>query len=512
MLTRLKVTGFKNLVDVDVRFGPFTCIAGANGVGKSNLFDAIRFLGATADKTLLEAALSVRDEKGRSAKIRSIFHRHGDSSDPVMSFVAEMIVPLKTEDDLGQPAKATATFLRYTLNLRYRPPNGGNEGLEVLKEELAYIPRSEANKHLWFAAAPECKEWKKSVLHGTRRGPNFISTEGEDGDRGVTIKRHQDGGAGRPLLYPAKGLPRTVLSSSNAQESRTALAARRELQSWRMLQLEPSALREPDRFDAPTRLGANGSHLPATLNRLCAGAGDDKARNRVLCELSNRLAELIPDIREIKVDRDDKRELYTIQVCGRDKTWFDARSLSDGTLRFLALAILAQDPEETGLICLEEPENGIHPARIPAFLRLLQDIALETKKPASDENPVRQVVINTHSPIVVSVVSDDSLLLAQPIEKFSAGIHFDAASFIAIGKTWRTSPPKNSCDTPTPACAKGDLFDYLGAKYGEEEEELALIETESTKKNHNKKSRKSFTPRTVKQRYEQDDFFGDICE
>lgn len=34
MLTRLKVSGFKNLVDVDVRFGPFTCIAGANGVGK----------------------------------------------------------------------------------------------------------------------------------------------------------------------------------------------------------------------------------------------------------------------------------------------------------------------------------------------------------------------------------------------------------------------------------------------------------------------------------------------
>lgn len=40
MLTRLKIRGFKNLVDVDVAFGPFTCIAGANGVGKSNLFDA----------------------------------------------------------------------------------------------------------------------------------------------------------------------------------------------------------------------------------------------------------------------------------------------------------------------------------------------------------------------------------------------------------------------------------------------------------------------------------------
>ncbi|MBI5604166.1 MAG: AAA family ATPase, partial [Deltaproteobacteria bacterium] len=60
MLLRLKVNGFKNLMNVDVRFGPFTCVAGANGVGKSNLFDAIRFLSLLANKTLTEAALSVR--------------------------------------------------------------------------------------------------------------------------------------------------------------------------------------------------------------------------------------------------------------------------------------------------------------------------------------------------------------------------------------------------------------------------------------------------------------------
>ncbi|MBU4419712.1 MAG: AAA family ATPase, partial [Proteobacteria bacterium] len=43
MLTRLKISGFKNLVDVDVHFGPFNCITGVNGSGKSNLFDAIKF-------------------------------------------------------------------------------------------------------------------------------------------------------------------------------------------------------------------------------------------------------------------------------------------------------------------------------------------------------------------------------------------------------------------------------------------------------------------------------------
>src|SRR5712692_4937673 len=105
MLTRLKVSGFKNLVDVDVRFGPFTCIAGANGVGKSNLFDAIGFLSALADLPLIEAAKSVRE--GRTADVRSLFHRVGDRPDDKMSFTAEMIVPQKGADDLGQEAEAT---------------------------------------------------------------------------------------------------------------------------------------------------------------------------------------------------------------------------------------------------------------------------------------------------------------------------------------------------------------------------------------------------------------------
>ncbi|MBX3000007.1 MAG: AAA family ATPase, partial [Caldilineaceae bacterium] len=91
MLTRLKVSGFKNLVDVDVRFGPFTCVAGANGVGKSNLFDAIRFMSALADKPLVDAALSVRDEGGRTSDLRSLFHQVGDQYADKISLEAEMV-------------------------------------------------------------------------------------------------------------------------------------------------------------------------------------------------------------------------------------------------------------------------------------------------------------------------------------------------------------------------------------------------------------------------------------
>src|ERR1044071_1117559 len=102
MLTRLRVSGFKNLVDVDVHFGPFTCIAGPNGVGKSNLFDAILFLSALTDRTLAEAALSVRNESQRTGDVRNIFHRVTDVYSDQVRFEADMILPMSGLDELGQ--------------------------------------------------------------------------------------------------------------------------------------------------------------------------------------------------------------------------------------------------------------------------------------------------------------------------------------------------------------------------------------------------------------------------
>src|SRR5262245_38615082 len=173
MLTRLNVSGFKNLLDVDVRFGPFTCVAGANGVGKSNLFDAIRFLSALADRPLMDAALSVRDEGGRAFDIRSLFHRVGDTAAKEMSFEAEMIVPPTGFDDLGQEAKASITFLRYSLTLAYRAEDSRRSlgTLEIIKEELVHINLGDASKNLLFH--PSLK-WRTSAVRGRREVP-FIS-------------------------------------------------------------------------------------------------------------------------------------------------------------------------------------------------------------------------------------------------------------------------------------------------------------------------------------------------
>lgn len=458
MLTRLKIKGFKNLVDVDVRFGPFTCVAGPNGAGKSNLFDAILFISALADVPFIDAARSVRDEKGRGYDIRGLFHRVGDRYDDEVSFEAEMIVPSQGADDLGQEVKAKISFLRYSVTLAYQPGDSDSAlgTLQLVEESLDRIIQREAKEHLLFDKSPA---WLKSALRGRRTSP-FISTEGEGPNR--VIKLHQDGKQGRTLSRLAASLPRTVLSNATTAETPTVLLARREMQSWKLLHLEPSSLRKPDDFLAPKKLGADGSHLAATIYRLGRSSKSNGKLNevdtsQVYGQIANRLAELIHDVSQISIDRDERRELVTVQVTDLDGTTHPAQALSDGTLRFLALATLELDPEAKGLLCLEEPENGIAPDRLPAMLRLLQDIATDVYLPIGEDNPLRQVIINTHSPAVVAQVPDDSLLVAEKKERVVSGKRFKAVTFSCLPETWRAS--KNG--QLTSVVPKGKLLAYL---------------------------------------------------
>lgn len=199
MLTRLKVSGFKNLVDVDICFGPFTCIAGANGVGKSNLFDAILFLSALSEKTFREAAMSVRDDEGKTTDVKSLFHRVGDYSENKISLEAEMIVPEKGVDDLGVEAEASITFLKYSLELEYKEDQilGSQGRIELIKEELTHINIGDTPKHLLF---PHSLTWRKSAVSGRRQKP-FISTVNRERESDIVIRLHQDRGKRRNTSF-----------------------------------------------------------------------------------------------------------------------------------------------------------------------------------------------------------------------------------------------------------------------------------------------------------------------
>ena len=454
MLTRLRIKGFKNLRDVDLHFGPFTCIAGRNGVGKSNLFDAITFLSDLASMPIMKAALRVRGTNGRIADIGSLFTRDKAGEVQAIEFIAEMIVSSTVVDDFDREAKPTATFLEYTLELRLNASGGDSgtkEPIYLEREELRAKSSSEAAKGLPFDPG---SAWIKRNVYGPgARTKPFVETKpgSETGPpvivlRGELQPGERDKRTGRPPEIPARRSPQTVLSGVNTISHATVLAARREMQSWRLLQLEPSALRKWDDLLSDPHVSATGEHLPATLNRLASNA-----------VVAARLSDLIPGILSVDVERDEVRQSLTVVVTMKDKVAYSASSLSDGTLRFLALAVLASDPDASGLVCMEEPENGIHPLRIPEMLSLVRSLADAETSESVDQTdcaPVRQVIINTHSPQVVAELPADELLMAQAF-RFKGS---EFVEFKPMSDTWRA---KSANLRPNEIITRGDLVSYL---------------------------------------------------
>ena len=422
MLTRLEVNGFKNLVDFSLDFGPYTCIAGPNGVGKSNIFDAIRFLSLLTDHTINDAALQIRNAGEETGDIADLFfYGKGERYDRI-KLAAEMIVAGDVKDDFGREARASSSFLRYEIEFRYEPPTptgGLLGGLALEREELRPIMTGRAHEHLRF---PHSKsKFRDSVVYnGRRASAGFISTNIEPGTEQAAIVVHQDGGSrglGRPS--PAQGAARTIIGTESTVTTPTILAAKREMQSWRVLALDPAAMRRPDRYTQPPGIGANGAHIPATLQHLATVAPqyDDSAED-VFATVSIRLSSLVP-VYMVRVVPDEVRQLLALELEEDSGVKLRANSISDGTLRFLALVALSEVFYESGVFCMEEPENGIHPANLGAMNRLLHDIAVDPNEPVGIDNPLRQVVVATHSPFFVQLQRKDELVLVKNTKTIS---------------------------------------------------------------------------------------------
>ncbi|WP_104195756.1 AAA family ATPase [Cryobacterium sp. M15] len=435
MLTKLEADGFKNLLDFSVEFGPYTCIAGANAVGKSNVFDAIEFLALLADHPFMEAAQRLRSAGDRGGDPKTLFWHDGSEHVSRMKLAAEMIVPWEVEDDFGRQESPTTSFLRYEVELEYQAPDVGSAArigrIVLISEELRHIKTGDAAQHLRWKHNK--KMFRDAVVKGRRSGTAYISTIRDDDAEGV-VQVHQDGGSsGQPRTSPAARAPRSIVSTTTTSDTPTILAARREMQQWRKLALEPSAMRSPDNASGPTTIGSDGAHLASTLYRLASRESDD-----VYSEIASS-ASALTDLRDVRVDVDPQRDTLTLYGQLGIGPYLPARALSDGTLRFLALCIIEHDSEFGGVICMEEPENGIHPAKIEAMVELLKSLAVDPTVEPGLDNPFRQVIVNTHSPYFVALQDDNDLLVAYPASILRDGREQTTVRLLPMKKSWRSS-------------------------------------------------------------------------
>jgi predicted ATPase len=212
-------------------------------------------------------------------------------------------------------------------------------------------------------------------------------------------------------------------------------------------------------------MAVDGRHLPAALFRIAtrqpeSGAEPDPAGT--YARVTTRLSALTGvGVRQVLVDTDDMRELITLKLEEPDGVELPARSLSEGTLRFLALAVLAADPDAHGVICTEEPENGMHPANLGAMVDLLRDLAFDPDDATGADNPFRQVIANTHSPSLVQLLKPEELLFATAdFAPRGNGEIARALRLAPLQGTWRDGR------LGEPAVTKADILPYLTSPVG----------------------------------------------
>lgn len=394
MLTRLEVDGFKSFESLKIDLLPFTVILGSNAAGKSNLFDVIRLLSSLATKDVGEA---LKDMRGESLEL---FRQTAGGRSHRIDIAVEVLVDPVARDPWGSEVDLTHTRMRYEITLERREVRPGMERVQVAREAAFPIKKKDDK---WAASLKPSRDFKSRYLKYARQKPLLTTESLNDG---LSFSIHQDGKQGR--VRPASAAEATVLYSITNAEFPHLFALREEMKSWRLLQLDPAFLRRPASVTSSDSLDPDGANLAAVLAHLKAETATDSRPMGVLVDIAAELNELIPDVKKVDASLNKASREYQVELVMRDGIPFSSRVISDGTLRVLSLLTLLHDPRHRGLVCFEEPENGVHPGRIKPLVQRLHDMvtAPESTTEEDQSHPLSQLLLNSHSPVVLSALID----------------------------------------------------------------------------------------------------------
>lgn len=395
MLTRIEIDGFKTFEDFSLDLRPFTAIVGPNASGKSNLFDALRFLASLA-KT--DIRTSMQDLRGLPEEL---FRHTAAGNVESMSFAVEVLLEREGIDSFGRKYEIVAQRLRYELKLQLiKDSDGFPRGVQVVHEHCA--PLARVNDRADYLRG-------RKIKYNARVSP-FIRLSD---DRDAILVR-QDGRQkhGRPVSLSLAEASRTALSTITTSEFPHLYALRDALTAFRFLEINPSAARSSnDRFE-DRALKPDASNLAAVLAHLKDETATDIRPDGALSDIAADLASLIPSVCKLQVTNDPQQRQFSFSLGFTDTLEFSSRVISDGTLRLLALLTVLNDPRRRGTLCFEEPENGVHEGRVDQLVRFLREAA--HIEPDSEIRPF-QILINTHSPKLMRALHDDEIVAADSV-------------------------------------------------------------------------------------------------
>jgi predicted ATPase len=357
-ISEISIAGYRSLRAIQFPVGGLTVFVGANGVGKTNLYRSLQLLQAAAAGTL---ARELASEGGMQSALWA------------GKRMANKPARMKLSIGLGGSERGRAQG-----ELDYGTADGGTYWYEV--DIGIRMPTAAA-----FPLEPQIKEETLLFRQGRgrpltileRRGPRAIATDEEGSKQAIGSSLLASETALGALQDPARFpdvdvVRRTMLDWKFYHDFRSDRA---------------SPLRQPCLAVTTPMLASDGGDLAAVLATLVHIREDT-------VDLDRAIGDAFPGA-ELVVPRPEGTASFGLMLPDYPKRVFEAGELSDGTLRYLALAGALLSYRLPAFIALNEPETSLHPELLEPLARLIARAAERT-----------QIWVVTHSERLAKAFAD----------------------------------------------------------------------------------------------------------
>ncbi len=368
-LLGVRIKNFRGLADFEVGqrgYGKdsgeplpaLVCFIGPNGSGKSSLLDAFGFIS----DCLLEGVEAACDKPARGGFERL---RTQGSSGPI-----EFELTFQDED----PERPIEYILHIDLA----------DGVAIVAKEQLSQRRTSASRGRPYdflnLTSGVGKVWAGDIVSTGPEAKRFTKVTLADKSRlGIT-------------------------TLGNLAEHPRIVRLRTYIEQWYLSYFVPEAARTLPPAGPQRYLDRQGANIGNVLQYY------ERQYPKAFRGILERLAKSIPGLRRIttEVSR-DKRLLLRFDEAGYTDPFYQ-QSMSDGTLKMLAYAVLLADPKPRPFIGIEEPENGL-------YVRLVEQLAGLFSEQAKHPDHPTQLLVTTHSPYFVDALQPESVWLIRKDKK-----------------------------------------------------------------------------------------------
>jgi predicted ATPase len=372
MIARIEALNYKCLRYVRQGLRRFQILVGPNASGKSTFLDVPAFLKDLLTSGVEEAVLA------RANSLKELVWK-GQSD----------AFELAVEWEIPEARRRNGfRFCRYEIRVSM-----GVQGGIVPNHETLWLKREEEDeKPAWRLFPAKPKAPSTIVIEPRKKAPSGWRRVILRMPEGNVYFRSETSGWNAPFRIDSR---KAAFANLPEDEERfpTAVWVRKVILSdLHRLMLNSQKMREPCRPDAPKTFQPDGSNLPMVVRQL-----REKEPQRFRRWLAH-VQMALPNIEDITVrEREVDRFLY-LEARFREGLRLPSWMLSDGTLRFLALTLLAYLPTSDAVYLIEEPENGIHPKALELVFQSLSSVY------------EGQVLMATHSPLLLPLSEPKDLL------------------------------------------------------------------------------------------------------